>query len=134
MQNESRESHRELSDAYQRARARGQEVGERARTASGLNDGLAPADSAHEDVSPYEKIFTGSDTAIPKPAPLKLNTARFIFLGMWMWVAALVVTLLVPNLHEGGRSWWPWTCVAGMVLGLLGYIYVRRGRGNAEVA
>lgn len=47
------------------------------------------------------------------------------------WLTALVVTLAVPSLHTGERVWWPWCCVAGLVLGLLGYLYVRRGRGNA---
>ena len=46
----------------------------------------------------------------------------------------LIVTLAVPALHEGDRHWWPWCCVAGIVLGLIGYSYVRRGRGNAADA
>ena len=33
--------------------------------------------------------------------------------------------------HADERSWWPWACVAGMTLGAVGYLYVRRGRGNA---
>jgi hypothetical protein len=51
--------------------------------------------------------------------------------GTGCWVLALAVTLAVPALHQGGRGWWPWTCVTGVVLGLLGLAYVRRGRGNA---
>ena len=47
---------------------------------------------------------------------------------------ALLVVVLVPALHEGDRSWWPWCCVAGFALGLAGYAYVRRGRGNAAEA
>ena len=53
---------------------------------------------------------------------------------MWgeaVWLVALVLTLAVPALHEGDRHWWPWTCVAALVLGGLGLAYVRRGRGNA---
>ena len=49
-----------------------------------------------------------------------------------MWLVALVVTLVVPALHEGDRDWWPWTCVAGLVLGAMGWAYLRRGRGNAQ--
>jgi hypothetical protein len=40
----------------------------------------------------------------------------------------------VPALHEGERDWWPWVPVAGIVLGLAGFSYVRRGRGNAADA
>jgi len=53
---------------------------------------------------------------------------------MVLWGLALVVTLLVPALHQGDRQWWPWTCVAGMAGGGLALLYIRRGRGNAEGA
>ncbi|KGN30622.1 hypothetical protein N802_06395 [Knoellia sinensis KCTC 19936] len=55
-------------------------------------------------------------------------------MGLVLWGVALVLTLLVPALHEGDRSWWPWACVAGLVLGTVGLLYVRRGRGNASDA
>ena len=42
-----------------------------------------------------------------------------------LWAVALVVTLAVPALHTGERDWWPWACVAGIVLGFIGYSYVR---------
>ena len=35
---------------------------------------------------------------------------------------------------EGDRGWWPWACVAGLVLGAMGWAYLRRGRGNARDA
>jgi len=53
---------------------------------------------------------------------------------MVLWGLVLVVTLLVPALHQGDRQWWPWTCVAGMAGGGLALLYIRRGRGNAEGA
>jgi len=68
------------------------------------------------------------------PQPLASDTARMLEIGMALWTVALLVTLLVPALHDGNRSWWPWTCVAGIVGGGLSLLYVRRGRGNAEGA
>ena len=59
---------------------------------------------------------------------------RIIEVGLAVWLVALVATLVVPALHEGDRDWWPWTCVAGFVLGCMGWAYVRRGRGNARDA
>lgn len=59
---------------------------------------------------------------------------RVTLLGIVGWAIALAVILLVPSLHEGERDWWPWVPVYGVVLGLLGYVYVRRGRGNASAA
>ena len=66
--------------------------------------------------------------------PLAVSTEKVILWGLAVWVVALVLTLAVPGLHAGDRHWWPWTCVAGLALGLFGYSYVRRGRGNATTA
>jgi H+/Cl- antiporter ClcA len=71
---------------------------------------------------------------VTEPQPLPVSTARVVAWGIAAWAVALVVTLAVPALHAGERDWWPWTCVAGIVLGFIGYTYVRRGRGNAEDA
>ncbi|MBK8867212.1 MAG: DUF2530 domain-containing protein [Dermatophilaceae bacterium] len=56
--------------------------------------------------------------------------ARIIEVGLALWAVALVLTLSVPALRTGDRAWWPWSCVAGLVLGGIGWLYVRRGRGN----
>ncbi len=68
------------------------------------------------------------------PPPLASDTARILEIGMALWLVALVVTMLVPALHQGDRSWWPWTCVTGIAGGGLSLLYVRRGRGNAAGA
>ena len=76
--------------------------------------------------------------ASPAPSeqiePLHVPMLRIIEVGLAAGVVALVVTLVVPALHEGDRDWWPWACVAGFVLGGIGWAYVRRGRGNARDA
>jgi hypothetical protein len=66
--------------------------------------------------------------------PLHVPMLRIVEVGIALWVVALVVTLVVPSLHQDGRDWWPWACVAGIVLGGIGWAYVRRGRGNARDA
>jgi uncharacterized protein DUF2530 len=66
--------------------------------------------------------------------PLPVPMPRILEVGLGIWVVALLVTSLMPALHEGPRFWWPWCCVAGLALGLIGYAYVRRGRGNAADA
>ena len=66
--------------------------------------------------------------------PVSVSMTRIVEIGMGLWAVALAVVLLVPSLHEGSRSWWPWCCVAGIVLGMAGYAYLRRGRGNAAEA
>jgi hypothetical protein len=87
-------------------------------------------DETTPDVPP-----AAADPASPEQIePLHVPMLRIIEVGLAAWVVALVVTLVVPALHQGDRDWWPWTCVAGFVLGCLGWAYVRRGRGNARDA
>ncbi len=76
------------------------------------------------------------DNGIPAttPEPITVKVETIIVIGMALWAVALVLTLVVPALHEGGRDWWPWSCLAGLVLGGIGLTYVRRGRGNARTA
>lgn len=92
-----------------------------------------------EDSGPSSGDRPETPSATPQPGtgeefeypPMPVRTATVIKIGMAAWAVALVVTLAVPALHTGDRSWWPWTCVAGLTLGAIGYLYVRRGRGNA---
>ena len=63
--------------------------------------------------------------------PMRVPTRRVVHMGTAVWALALVVTMLVPSLHTGERSWWPWTCVTGLALGLIGHVYLARGKGNA---
>jgi hypothetical protein len=64
--------------------------------------------------------------------PLAVPTRPIIGVGIGLWVLALVVTLLVHDLHTGDRSWWPWTCVTGIALGAFASWYV--GRGGVDAA
>lgn len=77
---------------------------------------------------------SGPPVGSPPPAelrPVAVPMTRIIEVGLALWAVALVVVLAVPALREGARSWWPWCCAAGLAGGLVGYAYVRRGRGNA---
>lgn len=68
------------------------------------------------------------------PALVRVRTDRVVLGGLALWLVALVAILTVPALHSGDRDWWPWACVSGLVLGGLGWVYLRRGRGNAADA
>jgi hypothetical protein len=69
-----------------------------------------------------------------EPEPIAIDTVKVIQVGTALWGVALVVCLLVPTLHEGDKSWWPWACFAAFLGGLAGLLYVRRGRGNAATS
>jgi uncharacterized membrane protein YccC len=51
--------------------------------------------------------------------------------GVVVWLVALVASLVIPALHSGDRWWWPWCCATGVVLGFMGWGYLRLGKGNA---
>ncbi|MCE1177836.1 MAG: DUF2530 domain-containing protein [Micrococcales bacterium] len=72
------------------------------------------------------------DQPVATPDPMPVATVQVVTAGMVCWAVALVVTLVVPSLHTGERSWWPWTCVTALALGAMGLAFVRRGRGNFE--
>ncbi|MCA1782471.1 MAG: DUF2530 domain-containing protein [Dermatophilaceae bacterium] len=84
-----------------------------------------------EDPAPPSGTSPESDVHDPQYPALPVKTATVIKIGMLVWAVVLVVTLAVPELRTGERGWWPWTAVAGLILGIIGYLYVRRGRGNA---
>lgn len=82
--------------------------------------------------APREKPQERARDLTPKTVPLR--TITLVRIGIVAWALALIVVLAVPSLREGGRYWWAWVPVAGLGLGLLGEIYLRRGRGNAADA
>ena len=99
-----------------------------------MTDETTPAAGA-PGAAPSGPAADRSPAPLPEDLqPLHVPMLRIIEVGLAAWVVALVVTLLVPALHTGDRSWWPWTCVAGFLLGGVGWAYVRRGRGNARDA
>ncbi len=98
-----------------------------------MSDPQDPAATRRTDCFPGDPN-AAEDTPPEALEPLRVPTRRIIVVGQIGWVIALVLTLVVPSWHSGDRAWWPWTCVAGLALGGIGYVYVSRGRGNAAGA
>ncbi len=63
--------------------------------------------------------------------PLRVPTRRIVEIGIAVWAVVLLVLLAVPGLHADERAWWPWCALAGIGLGGIGWLFLRRGRGNA---
>ena len=50
-----------------------------------------------------------------------------VAVGIAVWVVLLVLGLLFRNdLEDDGHGWWIWTAVAGIVQGIVGYLYLMR--------
>lgn len=68
------------------------------------------------------------------PPRIVVPTGLVVWSGMALWIVALLVLLLLPDLRSGARAWWLWVPVAGLSVGALGALYLLRGRGNAADA
>ncbi|GGL34153.1 DUF2530 domain-containing protein [Phycicoccus endophyticus] len=80
--------------------------------------------------APHERDHGALGESAPVDPP-DLPPMTVVLVGSALWALALVVTLAVPALHTGERSWWPWACVSGLAIGAFAGWYVRRGRGAA---
>ncbi len=48
-----------------------------------------------------------------------------VAVGIIIWVVLLGAALLMHDrLAQDGKTWWIWSCVVGIVLGLLGWLYI----------
>ncbi len=61
--------------------------------------------------------------------PMDVDGVRTMTFGTIAW--GIVALALVPfwgNLQDQGRTWWLWTAIAGLGLGLMGIEYCKRRR------
>ncbi len=65
-----------------------------------------------------------SSTRRPAPPPLEANDQAVIAVITAAWAVALIVVLVLRDQLPAGERWWPWTCLAGVGLGLWGLWYV----------
>jgi FtsH-binding integral membrane protein len=77
------------------------------------------------------RLYQRSADRRPDPPPLATDDRATVLVGIGLWLVALVVTLVLhAHLADQGRTWWIWTAVTGVLLGLAGLVYLRRhGRG-----
>ncbi len=63
----------------------------------------------------------------PDPEPVKTDDRKPMLIGILAWLVALAVMLVfIGPLTEAGNTWWLWTCVVGIALGLVGILYTNR--------
>ena len=56
------------------------------------------------------------------PPALEADTPRLVLIGTGLWLVALVLVAV----FRGDETDWIWTCVTGIVLGVLGVVLARR--------
>ena len=67
----------------------------------------------------------------PFAPALDLDAVRTVRVGTALWALALVALLpFNQQLADAGHTWWLWTCVAGVVLGLMGAVHTTARRAR----
>jgi hypothetical protein len=75
---------------------------------------------------------TQQPVAVP---PLDVDGVRTAKVGTLVWAVAFLVLLpFVGTLVDDGRGWWLWTCVVGVLLGLVAIVVTTRRRDRARAA
>ncbi len=67
--------------------------------------------------------------------PAEINSARIVLIGTAIWTLGFVV--LLPFYGELGRHHhrvWLWTCLAGVGVGLFGFVLTRRHRTSGRTS
>lgn len=65
--------------------------------------------------------------------PLDLDGVNSVIVGSAAWVLALVFVLVrYDDLRDTGRGWWLYSVLAGLALGLIGFVYCIRRRSRVR--
>ena len=73
------------------------------------------------------RLFLKDSERRADPGPVKTDDRRPMLIGLGAWViAAIIVLLFLTPLSRAGNSWLLWTCLVGIVLGLIGLVYAAR--------
>lgn len=74
-------------------------------------------------------MVDGSERDAPPPVSAEFSENAPVAVGTGVWALLFVIGLFIrPDLVESGREWWIWSAFSGVVIGLLGYLYLRRRR------
>lgn len=75
------------------------------------------------------RLFLKDSERRPDPAPVQTDDRKAFLVGIGLWVLGLAALLVfIGPLTAAGNTWWLWTCVAGLVLGLAGLLYTHSRR------
>jgi hypothetical protein len=70
-----------------------------------------------------------------RPPAVEVNTGRIVLVGIAMWFVAFLVLLPFYGwLGDHGHRVWLWTCLAGWILGLIGYAILGRHRREGRTS
>jgi RsiW-degrading membrane proteinase PrsW (M82 family) len=64
----------------------------------------------------------------PDPQPLETDDRPLVVAGVVAWLVGFVVLVVFfrDDLHRHHTTWWLWTCLIGIALGLYGLRFAHR--------
>jgi hypothetical protein len=66
---------------------------------------------------------------LAQPPPVQMSSRRIVVIGATLWFVAFVVLLPFYGwLGRHGHRIWLWTCLAGWLLGIVGWLIISRHR------
>jgi hypothetical protein len=74
------------------------------------------------------KFYIKDTERKPDPEPAKVNAKLAIKVGLVLWVLALVFLVFQATQSATQKSWWLFTCVVGIILGVYALIHESRRR------
>lgn len=81
------------------------------------------------DDQPMQHEFRNRTYLLADVEPLDVDGVRTVQVGSALFLLAFLALLpFYGRLAESDRTWWLWTCLAGVGLGMLGLEYCRRRR------
>lgn len=81
------------------------------------------------DEQPTQHDIGGRTYVVADVEPLDLDGVRTVEVGTALWLVAFIGLLpFYGTLERTGHTWWLWSCLAGVGLGLFGIEYCRRRR------
>ena len=85
-----------------------------------------------EPLTPAPDGGPATPVAVPEVdeiSALDVDGVGAVAVGTVIWTIALVLCLVLRGpLTDAGRGWWTWVCLTGALLGVAGYVFVRRRR------
>ena len=81
------------------------------------------------DEQPTEHEFRNKTYLVADVEPLDVDGVRTVEIGTALFFVAFIALLpFYGQLQDDGHTWWLWSCLTGVGLGLLGLEYCRRHR------
>jgi len=83
------------------------------------------------DEQPTQHEIGNRTFIVAQVAPLDVDGVRTTEVGTALWLVGFLGLLpFWGTLRDSGHTWWLWTCLAGVGLGLCGLEYCRRRRNE----